>query len=82
MAHVVTAFLRHRGDVLLVRRSDEVGTYRGKWGGVSGFVERDPDDDLDSGVSEWSPPTLVDSGDGERSPPTLADARRELAEEV
>ncbi|GAB3671239.1 NUDIX domain-containing protein [Halopiger thermotolerans] len=41
--HVVTAFLRHRGRVLLLRRSDAVGTYRGQWGGVSGFAEGDPD---------------------------------------
>jgi translation initiation factor 2B subunit (eIF-2B alpha/beta/delta family) len=39
MQPVVTAFLRNRGEVLLVRRSDAVGTYRGKWGGVSGYVE-------------------------------------------
>ena len=37
--HVVTAFLRNGGELLLLRRSDEVGTYRGRWGGVSGFVE-------------------------------------------
>jgi ribose 1,5-bisphosphate isomerase len=42
-SHVVTAFLRHRGELLLVRRSDAVGTYAGRWGGVSGFAEGDPD---------------------------------------
>jgi len=41
--HVVTVFLRNRGDVLLCRRSDEVGSYRGKWGGVAGHGEGDPD---------------------------------------
>jgi len=40
---VVTAFLRHEGDLLLVRRSDAVGTYSGRWGGVSGYAEGDPD---------------------------------------
>jgi translation initiation factor 2B subunit (eIF-2B alpha/beta/delta family) len=44
--HVVTAFLRHRGDVLLVRRSDAVGTYAGQWGGVSGFAEGQPDEQV------------------------------------
>ncbi|WP_321169889.1 NUDIX domain-containing protein [Salinigranum rubrum] len=29
--------------MLLVRRSDEVGTYRGKWGAVSGYAEGDPE---------------------------------------
>lgn len=39
---VVTCFLRHRGEVLLVRRSGRVGSYRGRWGAVSGFAEGDP----------------------------------------
>ena len=42
-SHVVTAFLRNRGELLLLRRSDAVGTYTGAWGGVSGFAEGDPD---------------------------------------
>ncbi|MFB6252483.1 MAG: NUDIX domain-containing protein [Halobellus sp.] len=42
MAHVVTCFVRERGQVLLTRRSDAVGTYRGHWAGVSGYVEGDP----------------------------------------
>lgn len=41
MTHVVTAFLRNRGEILLLRRSESVGTYRGRWGGVSGYVEGD-----------------------------------------
>jgi translation initiation factor 2B subunit (eIF-2B alpha/beta/delta family) len=41
---VVTCFLRNRGDVLLLKRSGQVGSYRGLWGAVSGHVEgRDPD---------------------------------------
>lgn len=36
---VVTAFLRHAGKVLLLRRSDKVGSYRGRWAGVSGHLE-------------------------------------------
>ena len=46
-AKVVTCFLlRRRGgedELLLLRRSQEVGTYRGRWAGVSGYIEeRDP----------------------------------------
>ncbi|MEJ2344966.1 MAG: NUDIX pyrophosphatase [Gammaproteobacteria bacterium] len=37
--HVVTAFLRHRGKILLVRRSGDVGSYRGRWSGISGYLE-------------------------------------------
>ncbi|MFB6249110.1 MAG: NUDIX domain-containing protein [Salinibacter sp.] len=38
---VVTVFLRHRGDVLLLRRSEDVGSYPGQWGAVAGHVEHD-----------------------------------------
>ncbi|WP_439028585.1 NUDIX domain-containing protein [Haloarchaeobius sp. DT45] len=44
--HVVTAFLRNEGSVLVLRRSDAVGTYTGQWGGVSGFAEGDPDEQV------------------------------------
>lgn len=41
--HVVTNFLLRRDtgrdEVLLVRRSQRVRTYRGAWAGVSGYVE-------------------------------------------
>jgi 8-oxo-dGTP diphosphatase len=41
--HVVTCFLlrRDRGhdELLLVRRSERVRTYRGRWAGISGYVE-------------------------------------------
>ena len=36
---VVTAFLRHRGRVLLVRRSARVGSYQGRWSAISGYLE-------------------------------------------
>ncbi|MEF8814550.1 MAG: NUDIX domain-containing protein [Halovenus sp.] len=39
---VVTAFLRNRGSVLVLRRSDDVGSYAGRWGGVAGHAEGDP----------------------------------------
>lgn len=41
--HVVTCFLRNRGEVLLLRRSEDVGSYRGLWGAVAGHAEADPD---------------------------------------
>ncbi|WP_205254343.1 NUDIX domain-containing protein [Halorubellus sp. JP-L1] len=44
--HVVTAFCRHDGLLLLCRRSEHVGTYVGRWGGVSGFAEDDPDEQV------------------------------------
>ncbi|THE64585.1 NUDIX domain-containing protein [Salinadaptatus halalkaliphilus] len=50
--HVVTAFLRHRGEIALLRRSDAVGSYRGYWGGVSGFAEGDPDEQVRREIRE------------------------------
>ncbi len=42
-AKVVTCFLLHRSggreEILLLRRSQQVGTYRGRWAGVSGYIE-------------------------------------------
>jgi translation initiation factor 2B subunit (eIF-2B alpha/beta/delta family)/8-oxo-dGTP pyrophosphatase MutT (NUDIX family) len=49
---VVTAFLRNDGELLLLRRSDAVGTYQGQWGGVSGFAEGDPDEQVRREIRE------------------------------
>ncbi|QLG49543.1 NUDIX domain-containing protein [Natrinema halophilum] len=51
-SHVVTAFLRNRGAVLLLRRSDSVGTYAGQWGGVSGFAEGAPNEQVEVEIRE------------------------------
>ncbi|MFC7021211.1 MULTISPECIES: NUDIX domain-containing protein [Haloarcula] len=45
--HVVTCFLRNAGEVLLLCRSDAVGSYRGQWGGVAGHVADDAGRDRD-----------------------------------
>lgn len=37
--HVCTCFLIHEGKILILKRSDKVGTYQGKWAGVSGYIE-------------------------------------------
>ncbi len=36
---VVTAFLRRGGRILIVRRSGRVGSYRGRWSAISGYLE-------------------------------------------
>ena len=36
---VVTAFLRRDDKLLLLRRSAAVGSYRGRWSAVSGYLE-------------------------------------------
>lgn len=42
-SRVVTCFLRSEGEVLLLRRSGEVGSYPGRWGAVAGYAEGDTD---------------------------------------
>jgi 8-oxo-dGTP diphosphatase len=37
--NIVTAFIEYRGKVLLLRRSQRVKTMKGKWAGVSGYIE-------------------------------------------
>ena len=39
--NVVTVFLTHRSKILVLKRSREVGTYKGHWAGVSGYLESD-----------------------------------------
>lgn len=39
---VVTVFLRNGGEILLLRRSDDVGSYPRRWGAVAGHAEGDP----------------------------------------
>jgi translation initiation factor 2B subunit (eIF-2B alpha/beta/delta family) len=64
---VVTCFLRHGTEILLVRRSDSVGTYAGRWGGISGYAEGTPDEaarweiDEETGLLEST--TFVRSAD-------------------
>ena len=40
--HVVTCFLMHGGKVLILRRSERVGSYRGRWAAVAGYMEKEP----------------------------------------
>jgi translation initiation factor 2B subunit (eIF-2B alpha/beta/delta family) len=49
---VVTCFLRNRGEVLLLRRSAKVGSYQGRWGAVSGYVEDTPEQTALKEISE------------------------------
>lgn len=58
--HVVTCFLESGGKILLLRRSQQVGSYQGKWAGVSGYVESPPDEQA---VIEIREETRLDAGD-------------------
>lgn len=39
--HVVSCFIKKNDKILLLKRSEKVGSYRGKWATVSGYVEKD-----------------------------------------
>ena len=41
MKEAVTSFLINDGEVLILKRSEKVGTQKGKWAGVSGYLEED-----------------------------------------
>lgn len=37
--HVVTCFMEHGEEITLLKRSQLVGSYRGRWAGISGYIE-------------------------------------------
>jgi 8-oxo-dGTP pyrophosphatase MutT (NUDIX family) len=62
MPQVVTCILEHSGKILLFKRSNLVGTYRGLWGGVAGYVE-ELEDPYDTAVKEIRQETGIDLDD-------------------
>ena len=42
--HVVTCFLESEDKILILRRSEQVGSYQGKWAGVSGYMDKTADE--------------------------------------
>ena len=49
---VVTCFLESDGEILILRRSEQVGSYRGRWAGVSGYVEKNADEQALTEIEE------------------------------
>lgn len=49
---VVTCFLESDEEILLLRRSEKVGTYQGRWAGVSGYMEKSPDEQALTEIEE------------------------------
>ena len=41
---VVTCFLESEGKILILCRSEQVGSYQGRWAGVSGYIETTADE--------------------------------------
>ena len=49
---VVTCFLESAGEILILRRSEKVGSYQGRWAGVSGYIETAADSQALVEISE------------------------------
>ncbi len=60
--HVVTCFLQWEGKVLLFKRSGQVGTYRQKWAGISGYLE-EPKTPFQQALSEIEEETGLSASD-------------------
>jgi len=49
---VVTCFLESNGEILILRRSEQVGSYQGRWAGVSGYIETTADEQALTEIEE------------------------------
>lgn len=49
---IVTCFLESNSEILILRRSEQVGTYQGKWAGVSGYIENSADEQAFTEIRE------------------------------
>ena len=49
---VVSCFLESDGEILILRRSGQVGSYQGKWAGVSGYIETTADEQALTEIEE------------------------------
>lgn len=50
--NVVTCFLKSAGQILILRRSEHVGSYQGRWAGVSGYMEKTADEQALTEIAE------------------------------
>lgn len=51
MPKVVTCILQYKNKILILKRSNKVGTYKEMWGGVAGFVEEN-EEPYDTAIKE------------------------------
>ncbi|MBA7703857.1 hypothetical protein ES703_112654 [subsurface metagenome] len=49
---MVSCFLESDGEILILRRSGQVGTYQGRWAGVSGYIESTADEQALTEIEE------------------------------
>jgi len=49
---VVTCFLESNGEILILCRSQQVGSYQGRWAGVSGYIDTTADEQALAEIEE------------------------------
>ncbi len=49
---VVTCFLESENEILILRRSEQVSSYQGRWAGVSGYIEKTTDEQALTEIEE------------------------------
>ena len=49
---VVTCFLESENEILILRRSEQVGSYQGRWAGISGYIEKTADEQALTEIAE------------------------------
>ena len=49
---MVSCFLESDGEILILRRSRQVGSYQGRWAGVSGYIETTADEQALTEIEE------------------------------
>jgi len=49
---VVTCFLESNGEILILCRSQQVGSYQGRWAGVSGYIDTSADEQALAEIEE------------------------------
>ncbi len=57
-ARIVTAFLEHDGLVLILKRSMNVKSMKGKWAGISGYIE--DEEPIDAAIREIEEETGIE----------------------
>ncbi len=58
--NVVTVFISYHGRILLLRRGDKVGSYRGRWAGISGYIDEN-EESIKRALKEISEEVQLDS---------------------
>ena len=61
---IVTSFLKFGNEILILRRSESVCTYKWRWGGISGFMEEN-ENPLGRVVKEIKEEAGLEEGDFE-----------------